>query len=91
MPSLFNLSYLVIHLKQLLYDVSVVAKARHLVLAAELAAALEPVVEQAATGRDDFQRLQSDVLETLGLVVGVDVLQRLVEQCGKGFQVGWRL
>ena len=57
-------------------------------LSAQFSAAFQPVVEEAAARRDDFQRLQGQVLVALGLVVRVDFLQRLVEFAGKGCDVG---
>ena len=63
--------------------VAVVAQARHFVLAAELAFLLEPVVEQAGAGGDDFEGLQGDVLGALGFVVGVESLERVVQHLGE--------
>ena len=60
-----------------------VAQAGNLVLAAQLAFLVEPVVEEAWACHDDFQRLQGQVVLTFGLVVGVDLLQRVVQNAGK--------
>ena len=60
-----------------------IAQSGHLMLATQLALRLQPVVEEVATGWDNLQLLQGDILETLGLVVGVYLLQMLVEQRGK--------
>ena len=60
-----------------------VAQAGNLVLAAQLAFLVEPVVEEAWACHDDFQRLQSQVVLAFGLVVGVDLLQRVVQDTGE--------
>ena len=60
-----------------------VAQSRHLVLSAQFSPLLQPVVEQSFAGFHNLKSLQGDILETLGLVVGVYLLQMLVEQCGK--------
>ena len=59
-----------------------VAQAGNLVLSAQLAFLVEPVVEEARACHDDFQRLQGQVVLTFGLVVGVDLLQRVVQNAG---------
>ena len=64
-----------------------IAQAGNLVLAAQLAFLVEPVVEEARACHDDFQRLQGQVILAFGLVVGVYFLQCLVEHFGELFQV----
>ena len=57
-------------------------------LSAELALRLEPVVEEVRTSLDNFQALESYVVEPLSLIVGVYLLQALVENVGKLVDVG---
>ena len=64
-----------------------VGEAGHLVLSAQLAFALKPVVKKPLTRLDNLQRLQRDVLVTLGVVVAVDAPERLVEQTGELRQI----
>lgn len=56
-----------------------VAQSRHLMLSAEFAAALEPRVEESRTRLDYLKRLQGDVLKPLRLVVGVYLLELVIE------------
>ena len=56
-------------------------------LPAQLAFAVQPVVEEVGTGDDDLQRLQGKVVLPLRLVVGVDLLQRVVQHPGKPLHV----
>ena len=58
-------------------------------LPAQLSLALQPVVEQSLLCHNDFQRLQGDVLVSLGFVVAVQLLQLLVEQLCKETDVRW--
>ena len=74
-----------VHLQHLINDVSVVGQSWHLVLSAELALRFEPVVEQPIPCHHHLEVLQGDVVETLCLIVGVDLLQTLVEHVGKMF------
>ena len=60
-----------------------IAQTGNLVLAAQLAFLVEPVVEEAGACHDDFQWLQSQVVLAFGLVVGVDLLQRVVQDTGE--------
>ena len=60
-----------------------IAQSGHLMLATQLALRLQPVVEEVLAGRDNLQLLQGDVLETLGLVVAVQLLQLTVQDVGK--------
>ena len=60
-----------------------IAQAGNLVLATQLAFLVEPVVEEAGACHDDFQRLQGQVVLAFGLVVGVDLLQRVVQDAGE--------
>ena len=57
-------------------------------LSAELALGLQPVVEEVWACLDDFESLERDVVVALGLVVGVDGLEVLVEDVGEGLDVG---
>ena len=56
-------------------------------LSAEFAFLSEPVVEDALPSLDEFEPLQGDVLVALGFVVGVETLQRLVEDRCEVFEV----
>ena len=64
-----------------------IAQAGNLVLAAQLAFLVEPVVEEARACHDDFQRLQGQVILALGLVVGVDLLQRVIQNASELVEV----
>ena len=61
--------WLFVHCHQLFDVVAAVAQTGNLVLSAELAFALEPVVEQVFACRNYFERLQGDVLVALCFVV----------------------
>ena len=56
-------------------------------LSAKFAAQFQPVIKEIRASLNDFKGLQRDVLITLGLVVAVDFLQTLVEQCSKLIQI----
>ena len=73
--------------KNLFYNLAVIAKTRHFVLPAQLALALEPTVKQARRCLDYLQLLEGDVLVTFCLIVGIYLLQRLVELCGKAVNI----
>ena len=51
-----------------------IAESGRLVLPAQLAAKLQPVVEKSLSRLNDFQRLQGDVLVSLRLIVAVRLL-----------------
>ena len=57
-------------------------------LTAQFAVFLEPVVIQILAAFDNLQLLQGDILVALGLVVGIDFLEPLIEQGGKLLEVG---
>ena len=59
-------------------------------LSAELALAFQPKVEEPLWGGDYFETLEGEVLVALGLIVGVERLQGLVQLLGKGFEALWR-
>ena len=56
-------------------------------LSTQFPAKLQPVVEEMLPCLDDLEVLQGDILITLGLVVGIDFLQTLVEQVREQLQV----
>ena len=72
-----------VHLHEFVDILSGVAEARYLVLSAEFSFAFEPFVEESWTCHDDLKRLQRDVLVALSFIVGVDGLQRAVEDGGE--------
>jgi len=72
-------SSLVVHLYEFVNILAGVVQSRNFVLSAQLALRAQPVVEESGPCRYDFERLQGHVLVALGLVVGVDGLQRAVE------------
>ena len=72
----------------LLYILSVVRQSRYLVLSAKLALRAQPVVKLSGACHYYLQMLQGDVVESLGFIVGVDVLQATVENVGKLVYVG---
>ena len=57
-------------------------------LSAQLALRAQPVVKLSGACHYYLQMLQGDVVESLSLVVGVDVLQTAVEDVGKLVDVG---
>ena len=50
----------------------------------------QPVVEQSLTGNDDAQPVDKDSAGALGLIVGIDLLEILVEQVGETLYVARR-
>ena len=54
-------------------------------LSAEFAFALEPVVEESRSCGNDFELLEGQVFVALSLVVGVDLLEGLVENLREGY------
>ena len=57
-------------------------------LSAQLALRAQPVVKLSGACHYYLQMLQGDVVESLSLVVGVDVLQTAVENVGKHTKIG---
>ena len=66
---------------------SAVTETGHLVLSSQLASHLQPFVEQTFACFDELEGLEGDILEALGFVVAVQLLQSLIEELGKLFQV----
>ena len=56
---------LLVHDEHLIYVLATVAQARNLVLATQLALALEPLVEESRLCLDHLQVLQGDIVESL--------------------------
>lgn len=78
---------LFIHLQQLLNMLARVAESRHFILSTEFASLLHPHLKESWLGLYQFERLKSDILISLRLIVAVDFLKSSVECLGKESQV----
>ena len=74
---------LLVHHQHFVEILAAVAETRNLMLATQLALALEPIVEDSRSCLYYFQMLERNVVESLSLIVAVDFLQFPVEQAGK--------
>ena len=77
-----------IHFQHLFDEVAGVAQAGYLMLSAQFSLFAQPVVEEVGPGHDDFEAVEEDAFVAFGFVVGVYLLQGLVEYVGEGFEVG---
>ena len=68
----------IIHSKQLLQMLAAVAQTGHLVLPAQFASRLHPLLEKSAAGLYNIKMLKSDVLISLSLRVAIHLLAVLV-------------
>ena len=61
-------------MEQLLHRITRVTQTRYLMLSAQLATQLQPIIEKSLTCLNDFQMLQSNILIAFSLVIAIDFL-----------------